>query len=177
MTDLQTRVHSGLGSDWDSAQSPWEGLMRLYEADREALYLLACDGLGGGGDEVTRPLADLARQVRSAVRGTYRVEQHDGSGESVIKPRSGETLSVPDHLVARVRQFLLEIDGKGSSDRAGKDYEGRPVSEAEVRFKLGEPARAGKRTRTAPARSPKRSLSCSGSMRKTSAVCRLSRPM
>ena len=35
---------------------------------------------------------------------------------------------------------LLEIDGKGSSERPGKDYEGRSVSEAEVRFKLGEPS-------------------------------------
>jgi hypothetical protein len=138
MTDLQTRVLRGLGSDWDSGNSLWEGLMRLYEADREAFYLLACEGLSDNGDELTQLLADLARQVRSAVRGTYRFEQHGDSGETVIKPRSGASLSIPDHLVARVKRFLLEVDGKGSSDRPGKDYEGRPVSEAEVQFKLGE---------------------------------------
>lgn len=139
MTDLEARIQSGLGSDWDPTQSPWDGLTRLYEADREAFYLLACDGLSSGGDEITRPLADLARQVHFAVRGTYRIEQNSG-GEAVIKPRSGATFLVPGHLVARVKQLLLEIDGKGSSDRPGKDYEGRPVSEAEVRFKLGEPS-------------------------------------
>lgn len=139
MTDLGTRVRRGLGSEWDSTRSPWEGLMRLYEADREAFYLLACDGLSSG-DEVTRPLADLARRVRSAVRCTYRVKQQGGSGTAVITPCSGEPLTVPISLVAGVKHFLLEIDGKGSSDRPGKDYEGRSVSEAEVRFKLGESA-------------------------------------
>jgi hypothetical protein len=113
--------------------------MRLYEADREAFYLLACDGVRDG-DEVIRPLADLAQRVRAAVRGTYRVEQQDGSENAAIKPRSGEPLAVPGPLLARVRGFLLEIDGKGTSGTPGKDYEGRPVSEAEVRFKLGEPA-------------------------------------
>ncbi len=140
MKDLQSRVLSGLGADWDSTRSPWDGLMRLYEADREAFYLLACDGLSDDGDELSKPLADLAQEVRSAVRDTYRIEQQTGSGEAIIKTRSGASLSVPSPLVARVKQFLLEIDGKGSSDRSGKDYEGRPVSEAEVRFKLGEPS-------------------------------------
>jgi hypothetical protein len=138
MKDLQSQVRSVLGGDWDSSHSPWEGLMRLYETDREVFYLLACGGLGDGVDEVTRPLADLARQVRTAVRGTYRIDQASGNSEAVITPRSGATIAVPGHLVAKVKRFLLEIDGKGSSDKPGTDYEGRPVSEAEVRFKLGE---------------------------------------
>jgi len=138
MKDLQSRVRSGLGGDWHSALSPWEGLVRLYEADPEAFYLLACDGLADGGDEMTRPVADLAQEVRSAVRSTYRIEQQSGSRDAVIESGSGVPLSVPVHLAPRVKRFLLEIDGKGSSDKPGKDYEGRPVSEAEVRFKLGE---------------------------------------
>src|SRR4051812_10504482 len=105
MTDLGTRVRNGLGSDWDSARLPWEGLIRLYEADREAFYLLACDGLQGDQDEVTLPLAELAQKVRSAVRGTYRLEQGTDSRDAIIKPRSGELLSVPDRLVAQVRLF------------------------------------------------------------------------
>jgi len=139
MTDLEMRVRRGLGSDWNASLSPWEGLMRLYESDREAFYLLACDGVRDG-DEVTRPLADLAQRVRAAVRSTYSVEHQDGSEDAAIKPRSGEPLPVPRPLLARVKSFLLEIDGKGAGDRPGKDYEGRPASEAEVRFKLGEPA-------------------------------------
>jgi hypothetical protein len=139
MTDLETRVHIGLGSEWDSTRSPWEGLMRLYEADREAFYLLACDGVRDG-DEVTRPLAEFAQRVRAAVRSTYRVHKQDGSENAAIKPLSGEPLAVPTFLLARVKSFLLEIDGKGASGTPGKDYEGRSASEAEVRFKLGEPA-------------------------------------
>jgi hypothetical protein len=138
MTDLQKRVRSGLGSDWDPSRSRWEGLMRLFEADREAFYLLACEGLDADGDEVTRPLADLAGRVRSAVRGTFRVEHHGSDEVAVLIPRSGGTIPVPSHLVAGVKRFLQEIDGKGASDSPGKDYEGRSVSEAEVRFKLGD---------------------------------------
>lgn len=139
MTDLEMRVRRGLGSDWNAGLSPWEGLMRLYESDSEAFYLLACDGVRDG-DEVTRPLADLAQRVRAAVRSTYSVEQQDGSEDAAIKPHSGEPLAVPRPLLARVKSFLLEIDGKGAGDRPGKDYEGCLVSEAEVRFKLGERA-------------------------------------
>lgn len=138
MMDLEMRVRSGLGSDWSEVLSPWEGLMRLYTADREAFYLLACDGIRDG-DEVTRPLADLAQHVRSAVRSTYRIEQQEGSGNTIITPRFGEPLTVPGSLLASVKNFMLAIDGKGASDKPGKDYEGRPISEAEVRFKLGEP--------------------------------------
>lgn len=138
MTDLEMRVRRGLGSDWNAGLSQWEGLIRLYESDREAFYLLACDGVRDG-DDVTRPLSDLAQRVRAAVRSTYSVEQQDGSEDAAIKPRSDEPLPVPRSLLARVKSFLLEIDGKGVGSRPGKDYEGRPVSEAEVRFKLGEP--------------------------------------
>ena len=73
MTDLQSRVQNGLGGDWDPTRSPWEGLMRLYAADREAFYLLACQGPGDGGHDVTGPLADLAQALRSVVRRTYRI--------------------------------------------------------------------------------------------------------
>ena len=139
MTDLVTRVRKGLGSEWTPTHSSWAGLMRLYEADREAFYLLACDCLSDG-DEVTRSLADLAQRVRAAVRSTYRIDLHDGSGNATIKTHSGETLTVPGSLFASVKSFLLEIDGKRVGDKPGKDYEGRPVSEAEVRFKLGETA-------------------------------------
>src|SRR5947208_579543 len=132
MTDLEKRVRSALGSAWDSSPSPWEGLMRLHEVDREAFYLVACDGLGDATDEAL-PLADLAGHVRSAVRSTYRIEPQGGSGDVVIKPPSGASLTIPGHLADRVKAFLLKIDGKGSSDRAGKDYEGRAISEAEVR--------------------------------------------
>jgi hypothetical protein len=139
MTDLEMRVRRGLGGDWNAGLSPWEGLMRLYESDAESFYLLACDGVRDG-DEVIRPLADFAQRIRAAVRSTYSVEQHEGSEDAAIKPRSGESLPVPRPLLARVKSFLLEIDGKGASDSPGKDYEGRAASEAEVRFKLGEPA-------------------------------------
>ncbi|MBI3466442.1 MAG: hypothetical protein HY000_25800 [Planctomycetes bacterium] len=43
-----------------------------------------------------------------------------------------------ENLVERVAEFLREIDGKTTASGPGKDYEGEPVSEAEVRFKLGD---------------------------------------
>jgi hypothetical protein len=55
----------------------------------------------------------------------------------------GDCLAVPAVLFPRVRQFLLEIDGKGVATDKARDCEGRPVGEAEVRFKLGEPPEAG----------------------------------
>lgn len=81
MTDLDMRVRRGLGNDWNAALSPWEGLMRLYESDREAFYMLACDGVRDG-DAITRPLADLAKRVRAAVRATYSVLQLEESESS-----------------------------------------------------------------------------------------------
>jgi hypothetical protein len=111
--------------------------MRVYESDREAFYQLACDDLGGSCETTTRVLAEMARHVRLAVRDTYRIDRLSGNGMSVVASRR-VILPIPDHLVAKVKRFLLEIDGKGSSDRPGKDYEGQPASEAEVRFKLGD---------------------------------------
>src|SRR5206468_726865 len=85
--------------------------------------------------EVVVPLADLAQRVRLAVRNSYGlVPPADGEGQ--VATQNGP-IAVPADLFARVRQFLLEIDGKGVSVKPGKDYEGRVISEAEVRFKLG----------------------------------------
>ena len=138
MTDLATRVRDGLGNDWDATPSPWEGLMKLYEADREAFYLLAREG-ADETDQSMRPLADLARRVHAAVQSTYRIEQSGEDGLAAVKTRSGEPLTVPGRLLPRVKSFLLEIDGKRSSNEPGSDYQGRPVSEAEVWFKLSDP--------------------------------------
>ena len=138
MTDLATRVRGGLGNDWNPTLSPWEGLMKLYEADREAFYLLAREG-ADESDEAMLLLVDLARRVHAAVQGTYRIEQPGQDGLAAVKPRSGEPLTVPGRLLSRVKGFLLEIDGKRSSNEPGSDYRGRPVSEAEAWFKLSDP--------------------------------------
>src|SRR5947199_202310 len=72
MTDLIARVHAALGSDWKASRSPWEGLIRLYEADSDAFYLLASDGLSGEEDSLLQALAALARQVRLVIRVSPR---------------------------------------------------------------------------------------------------------
>jgi hypothetical protein len=140
MTDLNARLRAALGQDWETTRSPWEGLMRLYEADREAFYLLACDGDRAEVASSFRPLAELAQQVRAAVRGAYRLAppSEEASGPAV-QTSAGDSLPIPADLFPSVRQFLLDIDGKGTSATKGRDYEGRAVSEAEARFKLGEP--------------------------------------
>jgi hypothetical protein len=113
--------------------------MRLYEADREAFYLLACDGDRAEVASSFRPLADLAQQVRAAVRGAFRLVSPSEAAGPAVQTSGGDSLPFPAELFPSVRQFLLEIDGKGTSAQKGRDYEGRAVSEAEVRFKLGEP--------------------------------------
>lgn len=74
----------------------------------------------------------MAQEHFEEVGGLWRIKG------SVVVPHSGRSLTIPDSLVDRVKEFLLEIDGKGASDKPGKDYEGLLVSEAEVRFKLGK---------------------------------------
>jgi hypothetical protein len=138
MTDLNPRLRAALGGDWDTTRSPWEGLMKLYEVDREAFYLLACDGPGASLGATFRPLADLAQRTRAAVRATYRLVPGSRGTEPSVQTRVGDSLPIPASLLPAVEQFLLEIDGKGSAEKRGRDYEGRAVSEAEVRFKLGE---------------------------------------
>ena len=83
MTNLETRVRKGLGSEWTPTHSSWEGLMRLYEADREAFYLLACDGLSDGDEVTFSPLADLAHRVRTsrARHVPHRAAKMRGAGK------------------------------------------------------------------------------------------------
>ena len=145
MKDLVTRVRTALGDEWDSSQSPWAGLIRLYESDEEGFYILACDGVAVPTDPIPAPvgirevlpLADLARRLRKAVRTSYRLLPPAGGEGQVITQDDG--IAVPADLFPRVRQFLMALDDKGVSEKPGKDYEGQVVSEAEVRFHLGTP--------------------------------------
>jgi hypothetical protein len=63
MTDLSTRVRTALGSDWNCDRSAWEGLMRLFEVDADAFYLLACEEPDGQGDSLVQQLNALAHRV------------------------------------------------------------------------------------------------------------------
>lgn len=137
MTDRIARVRTALGGEWNEDRSPWEGLIRLYEVDADAFYLLACDGLRGQVDSLVQPLAALAQQVRGAVRASYRLTPPTGGEGQVVTPN--DRMTVPADLLPRVRQFLMDLDDKGVSEKPGKDYEGQGVSEAEVRFKLATP--------------------------------------
>jgi hypothetical protein len=136
MTDLSTRVRTALGNEWEASRSPWEGLIRLYESDAEVFYLLAREGLEQA-DSLVEPLASLVQRIRTAIRASYRLVRTAG-GDGQVETQT-DRLPVPAELFSQVRQFLLEIDGKGVNERKGKDYEGRVVSEAEDWFKLGEP--------------------------------------
>ena len=134
MMTLEQRVRAALGDD--GRVSPWQSLMSLFRADREAFYALACGGTQASGDEHLRELADLAAKIRSAVRQTYDVvPTSDGA---ILESSGGIEISISNELVPQVTQFLLEVDGKASTTVPGKDYEGEAVSESEVRFRLGE---------------------------------------
>jgi hypothetical protein len=134
MNNLEQRVLDALGDS--PGTSSWESLMALFRSDREAFYLLACDGAGAEASARLLELAGLARRIREAVRGTYQIESSE-EGAHIVGFRVAPTF-IPAHLVVAVAKFLLATDGKGVLDGSGKDYEGVRVSEAEVRFRLGE---------------------------------------
>jgi hypothetical protein len=135
MNVVEQRILQALG-DAPGASS-WESLLAIFRADREAFYLLACDGVSSEAPERLVALAGLARRVRDALRGSYQIESSDG-GAHLVGPRVDRTF-IPANLVEQVSAFLRAVDGKAIQDLPGKDYEGVAVSEAEVRFQLGDP--------------------------------------
>ena len=112
--------------------------MALYRSDREAFYLLACDGVSEHADAGIRSLADLASRIRYLIRSTYQIEPGSLPSEAILISRSGDSIALPAQSVADIKRFLLEVDGKSVSSVPGKDFVGTPVSEAEARFKLGD---------------------------------------
>lgn len=139
---LNQRIEAAAGfvptAGGDGGEAAWASLMRLFRADREAFYLLAC---GGAAQEVVgavAPLADYAALVRKAVRESYKIVT--GQGQAWLVSATGERRLIPIGMVPEVTHFLREVDGKRTSLTPGKDYVGSASSEAEVRFKLGERA-------------------------------------
>jgi hypothetical protein len=136
MNAVEQRVLEALGET--PGTSLWEALMALFRADREAFYLLACDGVSAEAPARLVEMAELARRVREAVRGSYQVES-SGDGAHLVGPHVERTF-IPPNLAGEVAGFLRAVDGKGSQETPGKDYEGIPVSDAEARFQLGDRA-------------------------------------
>src|SRR5207248_1466743 len=89
-------------------------------------------------DARLRDLADLANRIRFVVRSTYQIEPGNSASEAALISRSRDTLPVPAQMVADIKRFLLEVDGKTVSTVQGKDIIGTQVTEAEARFKLGD---------------------------------------
>ncbi|HQU47201.1 MAG TPA: hypothetical protein PK867_30630, partial [Pirellulales bacterium] len=61
-------------------------------------------------------------------------------GGATITTYRGKKMFVPAEIVKPVAEFLRAVDGKASNDGGGRDFIGAAVSEAEVTFKLGDPA-------------------------------------
>ena len=135
---IEEQVCDTLKTTGNGELSPWSALMALYRDNREAFYILACDGVGDEADETVRKLADLANRIRFVVRSTYQIEPGNSASEAVLISRAGDTLSLPAESVPDIKRFLLEVDGKTDSSVPGKDFIGTQVSEAEARFKLGD---------------------------------------
>lgn len=143
ITNLNQRIAAALQAE--ECSSPWAELMRLFAVDREAFYLLACDGAGPQTDSRTQQLAALAAHVRTAIAETYEFVARDGGADLITF--SGKKTLVPAELVKAVAEFLRAVDGKTSNDGPGGDFVGQKVSEAEVRFKLGGPSERDARHR------------------------------
>jgi hypothetical protein len=136
MNAVEKRILEALRNS--TGASLWESLIALFRADREAFYLLACDGVSAEAPARLVELAELARRVRAAVRGSYQVDSTD-DGAYLVGPRVDRTF-IPPNLAVEVAAFLRAVDGKGDQDAPGKDYEGTAISEAEARFQLGSRA-------------------------------------
>lgn len=137
MNPVEQRILTALENV--AGASLWESLISLSRTDREAFYLLACDGVSAEAPARLVELAELARRVREAVRGSYQIESSDDGSVHLVGPRVERTF-IPPALADEVAAFLRDVDGKGSQDGPGKDYEGIAVSEAEARFQLGDRA-------------------------------------
>lgn len=133
MTALETRVLAALG---DHRPSGWEGLMTLFQTDREAFYLLSTFNSTVENADVAA-LTRLASAVRTAVRETYEILPN--ATDASLMARSGQVTPIPRNVVEQVRAFLRAVDGKTTTTTAGKDFEGEDASEAEMLFKLGNP--------------------------------------
>jgi hypothetical protein len=136
MNAVEQRVVNALAGA--AGASHWESLMALFRADREAFYLLACDGVGAEAPAGLIELAELARRIREAVRGSYQIESA-ADGAYLVGPRV-ERSFIPPNLAGEVAGFLRAVDGKGIQDAPGKDYEGVAISDSEARFQLGDRA-------------------------------------
>jgi len=136
MNAAEQRIVAALGDGADA--SLWESLMALFREDGEAFYLLACDGVSAESPARLVELAELAKRVREAVRGSYQVESSDDAAH-LVGARVERTF-IPPNLAGDVVAFLRAVDGKGTQDAPGKDYEGVAISEAEARFQLGDRA-------------------------------------
>ena len=60
MTSLEQRVRAALGDS--TGQSPWEQLIALFQADREAFYRVACEGMSSQAEGKLRELEGLRAQ-------------------------------------------------------------------------------------------------------------------
>jgi len=150
--NLKERIAAALGEPGQG--SPWSELMRLFESDREAFYLMACHGGGPDAGPRAQQLAALAGDVRSAIAESYEFVPQEGG--AAITTYRGKKTFVPAELVKPVTEFLRAVDGKASNDGGGRDFIGAAVSEAEVTFKLGDPAeRQAERNRLGAVRAAK----------------------
>jgi hypothetical protein len=62
---IKERVRHALESAKNSTRLPWDELMAVYRGDREAFYLLACDGVSEDADQSLRTLSALAQTIRA----------------------------------------------------------------------------------------------------------------
>src|SRR3954452_5451922 len=98
MNAAEQRIVAALRDGADA--SLWESLIALFRADREAFYLLACDGVSAEASARLVEFAELARRVRDGVRGSYQIESSD-DGAHLVGPREERTL-IPPNLAGEV---------------------------------------------------------------------------
>jgi hypothetical protein len=131
-SDVQEKL-----SSLENLDATVESLMTLYQSDSEAFFAVACVGVEDTGDHRLRRVAELASQLLAAVRNGFEVLP--ASAEL-----GGEICSKDSHIrfehatTTQVLSFLECLDGSSEGERSGKDYRGTRISDAEIRFKLGD---------------------------------------
>jgi hypothetical protein len=116
-----------------------QSLIDLFRHDRELFFALDCVGAGTDTEPWAITLAQLAAQLRGMIQRGYAISTDPRTQETLL--RSGAEQLNLDGLDGRqAANFFRELNGTARGGKAGKDYTGTEVSEAEVQFALGDPA-------------------------------------
>lgn len=128
---IENRIDAVLGSEF--TESPWKGLIKFFHADEEGFYLLGCDGVNEKANPLHLEMSILAASIRHAIQHGYRINRAERVFLTPFTSLAND-VEIPSELEKEVTLFIQEIN---CGQQLDKKLEGRIVSSAMVRFKIG----------------------------------------